>query len=87
MLDGGPDSAKPGDVIAQKNANGGGHVGIMVSNQTTSSASSIAKPAGLIVENNWGFRMPNKSGSWQEGLKQNCVVRRFTGDANHPESD
>jgi cell wall-associated NlpC family hydrolase len=87
VLDGGPDAAKPGDVIAQKNANGGGHVGIVVGNQLTSSASSIAKPAGLIVENDWGFRMPKQPGVWREGLKQNCIVRRFTGDPNHPESD
>ncbi|KAL3860170.1 hypothetical protein ACJMK2_010328 [Sinanodonta woodiana] len=49
-----------GDVIAT-----GGHVGIVSGNRKTTSASAAASPAGLIVENDWGFRSGQNPTCWR----------------------
>ncbi|KAL3860173.1 hypothetical protein ACJMK2_010331 [Sinanodonta woodiana] len=49
-----------GDVIAT-----GGHVGIVSGDRKTTSASAAASPAGLIVENDWGFRSGQNPTCWR----------------------
>jgi cell wall-associated NlpC family hydrolase len=51
---------KPGDVVAEAHTyiDATGHVGIVVGDKQTVSASSFV--GGLIVQNDWGFRRDNK---------------------------
>lgn len=53
-------SPQPGDVIAEAHnySDATGHVGIVVGDKATCSASS--REGGTIVENDWGFRPENK---------------------------
>lgn len=50
----------PGDVIAER-----GHVGVVTQSGKTTSASALASPRGLIVENNWGFRAGDNPACWR----------------------
>lgn len=50
------EQAVAGDVIAQAHGKVYGHVGIVVAPGRTVSAYGEAQPAGLVVENDWGFR-------------------------------
>ncbi|KAL3860175.1 hypothetical protein ACJMK2_010333 [Sinanodonta woodiana] len=54
------DSPVKGDVIAM-----GGHVGIVSGSRNTTSASALAQPRGLIVENDWGFRSDDNATCWR----------------------
>ena len=51
---------KPGDVVAEAHnyADATGHVGIVIGEKMTASASALAK--GQIVQNDWGFRTDSK---------------------------
>ena len=51
---------QPGDVIAEAHqySDATGHVGIVVGDKKTVSASALV--GGVIVENDWGFRSDNK---------------------------
>ena len=51
---------KPGDVVAEAHhySDATGHVGIVVGDKSTVSASALV--GGVIVENDWGFRSDNK---------------------------
>lgn len=51
---------QPGDVVAEAHnyADATGHVGIVVGEKQTISASSVVR--GTIVKNDWGFREDNK---------------------------
>jgi len=76
VVPGGSADAKPGDVIAEQHANGGGHSGIVVGNRQTASASAVGLNFGKIVKNDWGFRPDTYNGT---GKARDAVVRRFIG--------
>lgn len=54
------DDPRPGDVVAEAHnySDATGHVGIVVGDRLTSSASS--REGGQIVENDWGFRADSR---------------------------
>lgn len=60
-----PPKNVPGDVIAEN-----GHVGIVTGKKRTTSSSSVAKPRGLIVENDWGFRPGQNPTCWRFKYKK-----------------
>ena len=70
--------ALPGDVIAQAHGPVYGHVGVVVAARRTVLAYGEMTPAGLVVENDWGFRTGR--GENGEGPADAApVVRRWVG--------
>ena len=78
VVAGGPDRAKPGDIIAERinYSDATGHIGIVVGLAETASAASNANPPGTITISDYGFR--DASDPRVYGKKSNAVVRRFT---------
>jgi len=72
----GPDGSDSGDVIAQCHAAEGAtrHVGIVVAQSQSASASALTNPKGIIVQNDWGFQA---GGPMDDGAKSASVVKRF----------
>ncbi len=68
--------AQPNDVIAQEHGDWG-HSGIVVGPGQTVSVNSTTNPAGIVTENNWGFRPTGQNG---EGPNDPApVVRTYIG--------
>ncbi len=75
--------AVPGDVIAQAHGDFG-HVGIVADPGQTVSVNSTTTPAGIVTENNWGFRTgPIVNGEGPNGESRTDkppVVRKYIGN-------
>ena len=73
------DLAQEGDVIAQQHNSDGpwGHVGIVVGPGQTVSVNSSVQPAGLVSNNDWGFRPPLLNG--EAATDPPPVVRTYLG--------
>ena len=68
---------QPGDVIAQAHLRFG-HVGIVVAPTLTVSANTAVKSAGIVTQNNWGFRPYGQNGERRGDPAP--VVRRYVGN-------
>lgn len=72
------EQAQPGDIIAQQHGPTYGHVGVVVGDGSTVSAYGEVQPQGLVLKNDWGFRIaPGANG--EASTDPPPVVRHYVG--------
>lgn len=72
--------AQAGDVIAQAHGSWG-HAGVVVAPGQTVSVNSTTNPAGIVTQNNWGFRPTGGNG---EGPHDPAPVNGWDGKGKRP---